>query len=153
MSTPYFLHESATGYSLFEGSGLDEIGLSASAVQQSVLNIERFGKVVKLTAFQPFKSAAEALGEINSVSEGLLTEELRQFLEMSLPKVKLNLQVRTLRSPRYMRATFFITYSPTVPTLKILRFLHWRGICSWSFLKAKGMEKHTQADDKVLCCR
>ena len=87
MATLYLLYESATGYTLFEGTGLDQIGTTNDAVQQSVLDIARFGKVMKLTAFQPFKSAAEALGEINSVSEGLLTEELRQFLEMNLPKV------------------------------------------------------------------
>ena len=48
----------------------------------------RFGKIMKLTAFQPFKSAAEALGEINAVSEGLVTEELQNFLETNLPKVR-----------------------------------------------------------------
>lgn len=83
----FLLHESATGYTLFEASGLDAIGTSTEAVQQSVLDLGRFGKVMKLTAFQPFKSAAEALGEINAISEGLLTDELRNFLEMSLPKV------------------------------------------------------------------
>ena len=81
------LHESATGYTLFEAAGLDAIGTSTDAVQQSVLDIARFGKIVSLTAFQPFKSAAEALEQINSVSEGLATEELLQFLQMNLPKV------------------------------------------------------------------
>ena len=83
----YLLHESATGYVLFQCAGLDAIGQDTPAVQQTVLDVSRFGKAVSLTAFQPFKSAAEALGEINSVSEGLLTEELQQFLERSLPKV------------------------------------------------------------------
>ena len=83
----FLLHESATGYTLFEASGLDAIGTSTDAVQQSVLDLGRFGKIMKLTAFQPFKSAAEALGEINAVSEGLVTEELQNFLETNLPKV------------------------------------------------------------------
>jgi nucleolar protein 56 len=87
MGTMYLLHESATGYTLFEASGLDAIGTSTDAVQQSVLDLGRFGKIMKLTAFQPFKSAAEALGEINAVSEGLATEELQNFLQMNLPKV------------------------------------------------------------------
>lgn len=87
MATSYFLYESAIGYALFEGSGLDEIGASSEAVQQSVLDIARFGRVVKLTAFQPFKAAAEALAEITSISEGGLTDELKEFIEMNLPKV------------------------------------------------------------------
>lgn len=87
MSAMFLLHESATGYTLFEAAGLDAIGTSTDAVQQSVLDIARFGKIVSLTAFQPFKSAAEALEQINSVSEGLATEELLQFLQMNLPKV------------------------------------------------------------------
>ena len=92
----FLLHESATGYILFECSEFDSIGADTAAVQQSVLDISRFGKIVKLAAFQPFKSAAEALGEINSISEGLLTEELQQFLERSLPKVGLLTCMRDL---------------------------------------------------------
>ena len=91
MASLYLLHESATGYVLFQCTGLDSIGSDSSAVQQSILDVSRFGKSVGLTAFQPFKSAAEALGEINSISEGLLTEELQQFLERSLPKVTFQL--------------------------------------------------------------
>ncbi len=48
---------------------------------------ERFGKVVKLTAFKPFTSAANALEQINAVSEAQLTDDLRHFLEVNLPKV------------------------------------------------------------------
>ena len=89
MPAMYLLFEAATGYSIFEVTGTDQIGAATDAVQQSTLDIARFGKVVKLTGFQPFTSAAEALGEINSVSEGLLTEELKNFLELNLPKVQL----------------------------------------------------------------
>lgn len=51
-------------------------------------NLERFGKVTKLTAFKPFTSAADALEQINAVSESQLTDELKNFLEVSLPKVR-----------------------------------------------------------------
>ena len=47
----------------------------------------RFGKTVKLTAFKPFTSAANALEQINAVSESQLTDELKNFLELNLPKV------------------------------------------------------------------
>eukprot|EP00897_Mesotaenium_endlicherianum_P004843 jgi/Mesen1/4387/ME000222S03503 len=84
----YVLYEAASGYALFEAVGLDEIGQSAEAVQESVTDLARFGKVVKLTAFKPFSSAADALEQCNAVSEGIMTSELENFLEMNLPKVK-----------------------------------------------------------------
>ena len=46
-------------------------------------------QVVNLVAFRPFKSALEALQQINAISDGLATEELLSFLELNLPKVTL----------------------------------------------------------------
>lgn len=48
----------------------------------------RFGKVCKLTAFKPFASAADALVQINAISESTLTPELKTFLETNLAKVR-----------------------------------------------------------------
>ncbi|XP_074574237.1 nucleolar protein 56-like [Curcuma longa] len=84
----YLLFESASGYSLFHAYGLDEIGQNTEAVRNSILDLTRFGKVVKLTSFHPFSSALDALNQCNAISEGIMTEELRNFLEMNLPKVK-----------------------------------------------------------------
>ncbi|KAK6920546.1 Nop domain [Dillenia turbinata] len=84
----YILFEAASGYSLFEAHGLDEIGQNTQAVRSSIEDLNRFGKVVKLVAFSPFASAIDALNQINSISEGLMTDELRNFLELNLPKVK-----------------------------------------------------------------
>lgn len=39
-------------------------------VQAAVLDLAKFGKVVKLESFLPFKSGANALENINSISEG-----------------------------------------------------------------------------------
>lgn len=86
--TLYLLYESASGYALFETVGLDEIGQNADAIQESVTDLTRFGKVVKLLAFNPFTSAADALEQCNSVTEGIMTSELQNFLELNLPKVK-----------------------------------------------------------------
>ncbi|RWW15636.1 hypothetical protein BHE74_00002283 [Ensete ventricosum] len=65
----YLLFESASGYSLFHGYGLDEIGQNTEAVRNSILDLTRFGKVVKLVAFHPFSSALDALNQCNAVSE------------------------------------------------------------------------------------
>jgi hypothetical protein len=50
-------------------------------------DLQRFGKVAKLAAFKPFASAADALEQINAVSEAQLTDDLKNFLTMNLPKV------------------------------------------------------------------
>lgn len=84
----FLLYETSSGYSLFAANGLDEIGQNTEAVRNSVSDLNRFGKVVQLTAFHPFESALDALNQINSVSEGIMTDELRNFLELNLPKVK-----------------------------------------------------------------
>ena len=72
LQTLYLLYESASGYALFETTGLDEIGQYAEAIQESVTDLNRFGKVVKLLAFSPFTSAADALEQCNSLTEGEL---------------------------------------------------------------------------------
>ncbi|CAG7878527.1 hypothetical protein BRARA_F00004 [Brassica rapa] len=84
----YLLYESSSGYGLFEAHGLDEIGQNTEAVRSSVSDLSRFGRVVQLTAFHPFESALDALNQVNAVSEGVMTDELRSFLELNLPKVK-----------------------------------------------------------------
>ncbi|KAI5069555.1 hypothetical protein GOP47_0015856 [Adiantum capillus-veneris] len=84
----YLLFESASGYALFQAYGIDEIGQNADAVQQSLVDLTRFGKVVKLVAFKPFTSSLNACEECNAISEGLLSEDLSNFLELNLPKIK-----------------------------------------------------------------
>ena len=87
MSTLFLLAETAAGYSVYEVLGLDELGQSTEKVQQSVTELARFGKVVKLLTFKPFGSAAGALEQVNAISENQLTDELKNVLELTLPKV------------------------------------------------------------------
>ncbi|VAH22420.1 unnamed protein product [Triticum turgidum subsp. durum] len=84
----YLLFESASGYALFHAHGIDEIGQSVDAVRSTVLDLKRFSKAVKLAGFTPFLSAVDALNQCNAISEGIMTDELRTFLELNLPKVK-----------------------------------------------------------------
>ena len=53
-----------------------------SEVEASVQDVSAFKSVVSLAAFLPFKTAADALNQINSVSEGVPTEELSGFHEV-----------------------------------------------------------------------
>jgi nucleolar protein 56 len=82
------LFESASGYGLFEVVENEEIANLMEEVQQNVNELSKFGRIVKLKAFQPFISAENALENINNISEGLLGDDLKNFLELNLPKVK-----------------------------------------------------------------
>ena len=84
----YLLHESASGLALFEHVQSDAVGSLLQQAQDSVLDLSRFSRIVKMKAFLPFKSAENALSVINDVSEGILHEDLKNFLEANLPKVK-----------------------------------------------------------------
>ncbi|TPX67336.1 hypothetical protein SpCBS45565_g03875 [Spizellomyces sp. 'palustris'] len=80
------LFETSSGYALFERIESEEIGQELEEVQQSILDLSRFSKIVKLKSFQPFKSAAHALENIMDVSEGICNPSLKAFLELNLPK-------------------------------------------------------------------
>merc|ERR1712156_264657 len=51
-------------------------------------DVAKFSSVVNLIGFYPFKTAADALSNINSVSEGIVSDDLKLFLETNMPKGK-----------------------------------------------------------------
>lgn len=73
---------------MFETLDLDVVGQALEKVQETTQSADKFGKVVKLHGFKPFTSAANALEQINCVSEGVASEDLQNFLEQNLPKLK-----------------------------------------------------------------
>ncbi|KAF9329259.1 snoRNP complex protein nop56, partial [Podila minutissima] len=85
-SVNYFLYESSSGYALFERLESEEIGSKLADVAAAASDLTKFGKMVKLKSFAPFKSAAHALENMNDVSEGIMNDHLKAFLEMNLPK-------------------------------------------------------------------
>lgn len=64
------LFESASGYAVFEVKLYEEIASQSQQAQESIKDLAKFGKVVSLTSFSPFQSAAHALENANDVSEG-----------------------------------------------------------------------------------
>uniref|UniRef100_A0A8C4NF53 Nucleolar protein 56 n=1 Tax=Eptatretus burgeri TaxID=7764 RepID=A0A8C4NF53_EPTBU len=84
----YALFEHAAGYALLCVQEIEEIGLLLPQVEASITNFGNFNKIVKLAAFLPFKSAQAALENINAVSEGILHDDLRVFLETHVPQSK-----------------------------------------------------------------
>jgi len=84
----YLLYETASGFGLFERTESEDVGKKLDEVQQSVLDMKRFSKTVKLLSFLPFKSAENALECQNAASEGLLHDYLANFIQTTLPKAK-----------------------------------------------------------------
>lgn len=82
----HVLFESASGYALFSVKQQEQIGAKTKEVQDSIQDLHKFGKMVELRSFMPFKSAAHALENINDVSEGVCNDYLRDMLELNLPK-------------------------------------------------------------------
>lgn len=82
----YVLYEHATGYSLFKVIANEEIGTLITTVQDSIGELDKFGKVVKLCAFAPFNSSTSALENQISLSEGTLHDDLKLFLSSNLKK-------------------------------------------------------------------
>ncbi|XP_065827841.1 nucleolar protein 56-like [Oscarella lobularis] len=84
----FVLFEHASGYALFKSIAAEEIGAELDEVQDAVQDLAKFGKVLKLQAFQPFKTGANALENMTSISEGLLHDDLENFLEANVPRGK-----------------------------------------------------------------
>ena len=80
------LFEHASGYGLFRVKEFEEVGAAVAEVENSVQDVSAFQSLVSLAAFQPFKTAADALSNINAVSEGVPTDDLKVFLQANLPK-------------------------------------------------------------------
>ncbi|KAK3173625.1 snoRNP complex protein nop56 [Lepraria neglecta] len=87
MSIDYLLHESSVGYAIFQVvHQADTVGNRLKEVQDSVQDLAKFGKMIKLVSFAPFSGAAQALENANEVSEGIASDFLLSLLELSLPK-------------------------------------------------------------------
>ena len=84
----FILYESASGYALFEKEDFDELGGQLKAIQKSIANLERFSKMVKLAAFQPFQTAEEALENIQAIAQNKVSKTLKSFLTTNLPATK-----------------------------------------------------------------
>ncbi|OLP93084.1 Nucleolar protein 56 [Symbiodinium microadriaticum] len=91
--TTYLLYESAAGYALFLKKEFEETAETEEEVQNSLLDPKKVSKIVSLHAWTQFRDAEDALNQANSISAGIATEELVNFLEMNLPKKKKTYQL------------------------------------------------------------
>lgn len=65
---------------------MEEIETLSQKVQQSLGDFKRLSKVIKLRAFIPFGSPEKALACQNDISEGILNDVLKAFLEQNVKK-------------------------------------------------------------------
>ena len=83
----YILFEEPTGYALFKVNlKPEEVGSRLKEVQSAANDLAKLGKMIELVSFSPFKGAAEALENANLISEGIMSDYLRDFLDLNLPK-------------------------------------------------------------------
>ena len=82
----YVLFEHAAGYAVFKVKEFEEVGMLLPQVEASVTDLQRFNQVVDLVGFLPFKTALTALENVNSISEGIVPEDLKVFLDSTIPK-------------------------------------------------------------------
>ncbi|KAH8862453.1 Nucleolar protein 56 [Schistosoma japonicum] len=90
MTKVYILYEHALGYALFRVKiKSPETSDVVTALQQLagelLDNEEEFMNCFKLHAFVPFSSSASALQNCNGISEGIVPQELKTFIEENLP--------------------------------------------------------------------
>ncbi|KAI8926480.1 hypothetical protein BC831DRAFT_456315 [Entophlyctis helioformis] len=97
MSQLFILVELAAGYALFERIESEEIGIELEDVQKAIVELSRFQSIIRLKSFAPFRSAAHALENAMDVSEGVLNDHLKAFLEMNLPKAS-----KKSKQPRWL---------------------------------------------------
>jgi len=86
MAPHFVLFEHAAGYGLFKVQEFEEIATFLPQVEEAVMDVSKFSSVVSLIGFFPFKTAGDALNNINSVSEGIVSDDLKLFLETNMPK-------------------------------------------------------------------
>ncbi|KAH6896684.1 NOSIC domain-containing protein [Thelonectria olida] len=83
----YALYESPVGYAIFKVvHQQDAVGLKLKETQAAGADLSKFGKMVKLVNFSPFRGHVEALENINLVSEGIVSDYLKSVLELNLPQ-------------------------------------------------------------------
>jgi len=84
----FVLYEHAAGYGIFRVEEFEEIGMFLPQLEAAVSDISRFNSLVHLVGFSPFKTAVAALENINAISEGILPDDLQQFIDITIPKKK-----------------------------------------------------------------
>jgi len=88
----HVLFEHATGFAAFKIREFEEESIFQAEVEECVREPARFAAIATLVAFSPFKTAQAALENLNAITEGILPEDLKNFI-LQLGSKKLSLGV------------------------------------------------------------
>ncbi|KAI1171541.1 pre-rRNA processing nucleolar protein-like protein Sik1 [Nemania sp. FL0916] len=123
----YLLHETATGYALFKVlHQQDDVALRLEQTKQAAEDLAKLGKMISLTSFAVWKSAADALENIHAISEGLMTDYLKSTIELIIPvskKSKIVLGVADKNLAGNIKAAFPGIEAETGDTSDVVAFL------------------------------
>lgn len=100
----FLLAEAASGYALFDVKEADVIASQTESMQTAMSEYSRFSKMVRMSAFAPFRSAEHALENANMVSEGAVSDYLANFLETNLPQKTKSVKLGVARDPKFKSA-------------------------------------------------
>ncbi|CAH1102737.1 unnamed protein product [Psylliodes chrysocephalus] len=145
MTKLYVLFEHAAGYGVFKVEEFEEIGMLLPQLESAVHDLSRFNSIIKLVGFSPFKSALTALENINAISEGILPEELQQFLDITVPKGgkkgKLTLGVSDPKLSAAITEGLGITCSHVGAVPEVIRAIrhHFHNLVKGFTLKSSGV--------------
>eukprot|EP01133_Synstelium_polycarpum_P007997 gene7997-9392_t len=135
----HILFETSTGFSVFSLQGTDQI--QNAQTQKSMADFEKFSKCAKMIGTLPFTSAAEALENINSISEGILTDSLHSFLKQTLKKATdVLLGVSDNKLAASIQEGLSINCISNTLTAEIIRFIRFH-INSFTKLKDQDLIK------------
>ncbi|CAN6352518.1 unnamed protein product [Urochloa humidicola] len=81
----YLLYESVLGFAVFCVHGIDIAEQNLDEACDAVRDWESLRRAVRLTVYYPFPSDTQALTQIADISLGIMTPELKSFLELYLP--------------------------------------------------------------------
>jgi nucleolar protein 56 len=84
METLFILFETASGYSLFKKEEYDETGGQLKKVQKAITELDRFKKMVTFEAQYSFKTAEEALENMQAIAHNKCSSALKSFLSSNL---------------------------------------------------------------------
>ncbi|KAI0127589.1 hypothetical protein BJ170DRAFT_581001 [Xylariales sp. AK1849] len=144
----YILSESALGYAIFKVvHQQDNVALNLKEVQKAGQDLSKFGKMVSLVTFAPWRSAVDALENINLVSEGIMPDYLKSILEINLPPAKKNKIILGLADKNLagsIKAAFPSVECETGDTSAVCSDL-LRGIRLHSSKLLKGLEEGDEA--------
>jgi len=73
---------------LFKVKEAEDIGSMVESMQESMLNFQTFSNVVSLAATLFFHTAEQMLDNMNALSEGVLTDDLKGFITTYVPRDK-----------------------------------------------------------------